>query len=208
MHELDELARLVSEGDEDESQKLVKQLITQVEPIRIINVLTQTMRVLGEEFERKEIFIPELLIASEALQKVMEIVEPYLGAECEVKKKTVVIGTVAGDLHEIGKNIVGIILKSTGYNVIDLGVDVSAGRFFETAEAVAAEAVALSSLMTSTMFGQRDFIELLKERGQRDKYIVLVGGAPINQRWADQIGADAYCEDAFKAVAYLDSILQ
>jgi corrinoid protein of di/trimethylamine methyltransferase len=168
--------------------------------------MTDGMRKMGELFDKKEIFLPELLLASDALMDVMAIVEPELCAGDQAKKKKVIMGTVAGDLHEIGKNLVCMVMKANGYDVIDLGGDVSVESFINTAEEQKADVIGMSSLMTTTMRVQKEVIDQLISENKRDKYKVMIGGAPINQRWADQIGADAYCENAFEVVKYLDSI--
>ncbi len=206
MKELDTLVNYVKKGEEEKAVSCVENIIGKVEPKIIIEALTKGMREMGEKFEKKEIFIPSLLIASDALLAVMEIVEPHLGSEDEEKKKVVVIGTVEGDIHEIGKNIVGIVLKAEGFDVIDLGTDVTPEQFISTAEEKNADIIGVSTLMTTTMEGQKKVIELLKAANKRDKYKVIIGGAPISQKWADKIGADAYCKDAFEGARYIKSL--
>lgn len=206
MENFKELVAFVANGDEENAVELTEKIIDNTDPVKIIDALTNMMRGLGEQFEKKEIFLAELLIASDALLAVMNIVEPYLKNDDNTKKKVVIIGTVAGDMHEIGKNIVGIVLKANGYNVIDLGSDVSVDEFICKAEETNADVIGLSSLMTTSMYEQKKLIELLKEQNSRDKYIVIVGGAPITQRWAEQIGADGYCEDAFKTISFLEKM--
>jgi methylmalonyl-CoA mutase cobalamin-binding domain/chain len=123
-----------------------------------------------------------------------------------MQRKTIVLGTVAGDIHEIGKNIVSIVLKAEGYNVIDLGTDVGTNAFLAAASERQASIIGLSTLMTTTMHVQQDLITELAERGERDRYFVIVGGAPVSRKWADRIGADAYCADAFSTAALLNSL--
>lgn len=204
MLELADLVELVKEGDDEGAVEVTREVLHKIEPKKIIEALTDGMREMGEQFEEKVIFLPELLIASEALLAVMAIVEPLLELDAkETEKKTVVIGTVAGDIHEIGKNIVCMVLKANSYNVVDLGKDVPAEKFISKAEESNAYAIGLSTLMTTTMQEQKKVIDLLVKDNKREKYKVLIGGAPVSQRWADEIGADFYCKDAFEAVKLL-----
>ena len=205
MQELSELATLVKKGEEDEAAEMARQIISSVKPKIIVNAMTCAMRELGMQFEKQEIFIPELLIAADALLAVMGVIEPYVEHSRE-KQRTVVIGTVAGDIHEIGKNIVSIVCKAEGFNVIDLGTDVPAQEFVDVAVKHGAEVIGLSTLMTTTMEVQREVIERLVSENIRERYKVLIGGAPTSQKWADEIDADAYCEDAFKGAAYINSL--
>ena len=205
MNDLDELAALVKEGEEEEAAAMAERLLKSVEPKEIVRALTLAMRELGKQFERREVFIPELLIASDALLAVMQVLEPSLQSGRETQM-TVVVGTVAGDVHEIGKNIVSVVLKAEGFNVLDLGTDVSAAEFVKTAGENRASVIGMSTLMTTTMDVQREAVELLVGENNRDRYQVIIGGAPVSQKWADEIGADAYCEDAFKGAAYVKSL--
>jgi len=205
MKELTELAVLVKNGDEIEAAEKARQIINAVDPSMIVMTLTVAMRELGEQFEKQEIFIPELLIAADALLEVMKIVEPHLQHSQE-QRKTVVIGTVAGDIHEIGKNIVSVVFKAEGFNVIDLGTDVSPRDYIDTAVKCGAEVIGMSTLMTTTMDVQKEVVERLVAENIRDRYKILIGGAPTSQRWANEIGADAYCQDAFKGAAYINSL--
>lgn len=205
MEELKSLVEFVKNGDDEQAIDLAKKLIKHNKPEEIISCLTEGMRELGDKFERKEVFLPELLIASDALMEVMKIVEPYLPIKKE-NKKTMIIGTVAGDIHEIGKNLVGVLCKAEGINVIDLGTDVAIRKFIDKAEEVSADVIGLSTLMTNTMKGQKEVVEQLIKEGKRDKFKVIIGGAPVSQRWADTIGADAYCKDAFEAAKYLRNL--
>lgn len=207
MEKLEQLFSFVENGDNEEAMTLTRELLNEgCIPTAIIETMTDGMRKLGDLFEKKEIFLPELLVASDALMDVMSIVEPMLVSGDQAKKKKVVIGTVEGDLHEIGKNLVCMVMKANGYQVIDLGGDVSREKFIDVAEKEKADVIGMSSLMTTTMKAQEELINDLKAQNIRDKYKVLVGGAPINQKWADQIGADGYCENAFEVVRYLDSL--
>jgi len=168
------------------------------------------IRELGESFHRMEIFLPELTLGADAMKAGVEVLEKALdeqGGRIE-KKAIVVIGTVEGDIHDIGKSVVATLLHANGYEVHDLGIDLPATRIIEAAESHGADVIALSALLSTTMLYQRDAIELLRNKGLRDKYYVLVGGAPVTQAWADEIGADGFSHDAFEAVEVLDSAMK
>jgi trimethylamine corrinoid protein len=152
------------------------------------------MKEVGERFARYEIYLPEMMMAAEAWEGAMQILEPKLLESGSELKKTgrVVIGTVKGDIHSIGKNIVGALLKMSGFEVFDLGVDVNASAFVTKAEEVGADIIAASALMSTTIPQQKSIIEHLEARGARGKYCVLVGGGSTSQEWADNIGADGY----------------
>lgn len=190
MEEVNKLIHFVKEGDDEQAVELAKNMVSRIDPNEIINGLTKGMRELGDQFEKKEIFLPELLIASDALMLVMDVVKPYITTDTKNTKK-IIIGTVKGDVHEIGKNIASIVFKAEGLNVIDLGVDVSPQKFIDKAEEMNADFIGLSTLMSTTMIKQKEVIELLIEQNKRRKYKVLIGGAPTSQKWADNIGADA-----------------
>ncbi len=168
------------------------------------------IRKLGEAFDRMEVFLPELTLGADAMKAGVAVIEKALNEQGGklTKKGIVVIGTVEGDIHDIGKSVVGTLLQANGYEVHDLGVDVPASRIIEAAESHKADAIALSALLSTTMLYQRDVIELLKNKGIRDKYLILVGGAPVTQAWADQIGADGFAHDAFAAVHLLDRLME
>jgi trimethylamine corrinoid protein len=156
----------------------------------------------GELWEQGEYFLPELISSAEAMKAAMAVLEPELDRRNIESRRggKVVIGTVEGDIHDIGKNLVASMLQAGGFEVHDLGADVKLERFIEKAEAVGAEIICLSALLTTTMTNQKQLIGLLREKGLRDKYKVLVGGAPASRKWADEIGADGYAENAVAAV--------
>lgn len=161
------------------------------------------IRELGEMYASGEIFVPELLCSAELMKKVTERIEENLGTSNVPRKGKLVIGTVQGDIHDIGKGIVCSIVKSNGIEVIDLGRDVPPQTFIDEAEACGADFIGSSALLTTTMTGQKKIEELLQEQGKRNRYKTLVGGAPVTTRWAEKIGADAYCEDASETVSVL-----
>jgi 5-methyltetrahydrofolate--homocysteine methyltransferase len=162
----------------------------------------------GRLFEIGEFYVPEMLIASRAMQSGLTLLEPYL-KEADVKSAgKVVIGTVKGDLHDIGKNLVAMMLKGAGFEIIDLGTDVAPEKFVETAREQGAQIVALSALLTTTMPSMKATIEAFTAAGLRDQVKVMIGGAPITQGYADQIGADGYSPDASRAIATAISLVQ
>lgn len=181
--------------------------------IDLVELLTEGfsagIKHLGDLFGRGEIFLPELIFAAEILKMVTSEIESKLGAGAISKKGLMVIGTVEGDVHDIGKSIVASLLKTSGIEVIDLGREVPAQVFVDKAKEYNADIVGSSALLTTTMSRQNEIEELLKKEGIRDKVITMIGGAPVTQSWADQIGADYYCEDAVESVRcaleYLDS---
>jgi trimethylamine corrinoid protein len=164
------------------------------------------IRELGEAFDRMEIFLPQLMLGSDALKAGMAVLEEAItaGGGKIQSKGVVVVGTVEGDIHDIGKTVVAALLQANGYTVHDLGVEVPASRFIEAAESRKADIIAMSALLSTTMLYQRDVIELLTNKALRDKYFTLVGGAPVTQAWADEIGADGYARGAYEAVQLLD----
>ena len=162
----------------------------------------------GELWEQGDYFLPELISSAEAMKAAMAVLEPELDRK-KIEARTggkVVIGTVEGDIHDIGKNLVASMLQAGGFEVFDLGADVKLERFVEKAEAVGAQIICLSALLTTTMTNQKRLIGLLRDRGLRDKYKVLVGGAPASLKWADEIGADGYAENAVAAVKLVRTI--
>lgn len=161
----------------------------------------------GELFESGQIFIPGLVTSAAAMEKATEIINAAIPAKTDTLQGRVVVGTVEGDMHDIGKTIVVALLKANGFEVIDLGRDVAAGRFIEEAEKFGADIIGSSTLLTTTMPVQRELEEELARRGLREKYKTVVGGAPVTQRWADRIGADAYARDANDGVKKIKNLL-
>jgi corrinoid protein of di/trimethylamine methyltransferase len=205
------LCKAVESGNTSEAEDITRKLLNEgKEPLEMIAVLTETMNKLGELFARLEIFLPQLIFAGEALKAVVDILRPKImeTGEQSVPKCKVVIGVVSGDLHEIGKNIVKLMLETNGFEVKDLGYDVDSLNFIKEAEAMGADIIGASSLMTTTMPGQKEIIELLKAKGIRDRFKVVIGGAPTGKEWAGQIGADLWCEDATSAPRMMAELLQ
>ncbi len=210
----DLLARITESivGGEPESVVALtrKALESGLQPLEIINQgLVAGMNIAGERFTRGEFFLPHLLIAAKGMQGAMELLEPELGARQQVHEAvgTVVIGTVLGDIHEIGKSLVGTMLSANGFKVYDLGVDVPKEDFVARVKETGADLLGLSALLTTTMIGQREVIEAIVQAGIRDQVKVIVGGAPVSQAWADEIGADAYAANAMDAVEVARRVL-
>jgi corrinoid protein of di/trimethylamine methyltransferase len=204
------ISEAVVDGDGDALVEEIKNIIDGSDPLEIIRKgMMPGLKKVGDAFGAGDIFLPEMLMSAEAFQEGMKIIEPKLIAEGKTVEKTgtVVFGTVLTDIHEIGKNIVITLMKTHGFDVIDLGANVSPTKFVEQAEAKSADIIAMSSLMTTTMTYQKDVVDYLKEKGLRDKYIVLVGGGPVNPEWAEQIGADGTSDSAVGAVEVAERLI-
>jgi len=203
----------IFEGILDGNSKLVVETIglaieNGVAPAQILNEgMIAAMAEVGRLFEEGEYFVPEMLIAARAMQKGLEVLKPYLSEDDVQSPGKVVIGTVKGDLHDIGKNLVAMMLEGAAFEVIDLGTDVSPERFIEAAKSNNAQLIAMSALLTTTMPNMKVTIEAIKAAGIRDNVKVMIGGAPITQTYADQIGADGFAEDASRAVVKAKSLL-
>jgi 5-methyltetrahydrofolate--homocysteine methyltransferase len=179
------------------------------DPGDILNgAMIAAMAEVGRRFEAQEFFVPEMLIAARAMKEGLAILKPYL-IEADIEPVgTVILGTVKGDLHDIGKNLVGMMFEGAGFEVLDLGVDVSPERFVDAVREHQPRFVGLSALLTTTMPGMRATIEALQEAGLRDQVTVMVGGAPLTQPFADQIGADLYAPDASSAASRAKALLE
>lgn len=199
----------VIKGDADTVRELTAQAIEEgVPPGELLHeALIGAMEEVGARFERREYFVPQMLVAARAMKTGMGVLQPALVGDEAEPAGTVVMGTVEGDLHDIGKNLVALMLEGAGFRVIDLGVDVAPERFLEAIREEGAQAVGMSALLTTTMFNMKASIEHLVEAGLRDEVIVMVGGAPVTQRYADDVGADLYAADASVAVRRLRQAL-
>lgn len=209
MADLKALAEAVISGNQQEAVRLTQEAIDEgVGAGAILNDgLVAGMAVVGAKFKANEFYVPEVLIAARAMKSAMELLRPLLADSGVAPRGVVAIGTVRGDLHDIGKNLVAMMLEGGGYQVVDLGVDVSPEKFVEAVQAHSAQIVGLSALLTTTMPAMKDTIEALKEAGVRDEVAVLIGGAPVTQDYADEIGADAYAPDAASAVDKANELL-
>jgi 5-methyltetrahydrofolate--homocysteine methyltransferase len=194
------LAEAVIKGDPNVAVAITKQAIAEKMPAeKILNEgLIAGMDVIGERFKSNEVYIPEVLIAARAMKMAMAVLEPELVKAGVKPVGKLVIGTVQGDLHDIGKNLVAMMMKGAGFEVIDLGVDVASEKFIERAKAAGAQLVGMSTLLTTTMPGMEKTLKAIKGAGLKAK--VMIGGAPVTQSYADKIGADGYAPDAASAV--------
>ncbi|MEG1603210.1 MAG: corrinoid protein [Cloacibacillus sp.] len=204
-----QIQQYMVDGEGDAAVALVNELLAKGTPAQdIMTGLTDEMGELGKKFENFEVFLPDLMIAGDAFMQIMDVLKEHLvAAPGDKKAATVIIGTVKGDYHDIGKNIVGIVLQANGFNVIDLGADVDPVAYLDAARKEKADVVGLSALMTTTMPGQEEFIKMIKDSGDKGKYLVCVGGAPTSVEWAERIGADVWSFDAFECAAKLKKLL-
>lgn len=178
-----------------------------VSPEVIINEgLTAGMKIVGEKYSTKEYFIPDMLASAEAVGAAMDILKPLLESSNIVTKGKFLIATVKGDLHDIGKNIVAIMLKGSGYDVVDMGIDVGKEKVIDMVRSESPQYLGLSALLTTTMLEMDAVIKALKENNLRDNIKILIGGAAVSDEYAKEIGADVYCIDAFHAVKWLDGL--
>lgn len=198
---IQEISEYLQKGKAKNVKALVQQALDEnMDPKEILNDgLLSGMMAIGTKFKNNEVFVPEVLVAARAMNAGLAILEPKLVEVGNEPVGKAVIGTVKGDLHDIGKNLVVMMLKGAGFEIHDLGVDVEPAAYIEKAETVGADIICMSALLTTTMPNMQALVEQLKERNLRDKYIVMVGGAPVNESFAQQIGADFYTPDAASA---------
>lgn len=208
----EEIKEKIFEWDEEGLKNTCKTAIeTNVAtPVELLKIIGNVMEIVGKKFEDEEYFLPELIIASNTVKTAIdEVLDPAikaLGKERETLGK-IVIGTVEGDVHSIGKDLVSSFLFSSGFDVYNLGVEVPAVKFIEKAEEIGAIVIGLSSLLTMSMEAQREVIEELKSRGLRDKYKVIIGGSPTSEDWSEEIGADGWADDAIETVLLVKKLL-
>lgn len=209
MPDLKQLHDAILTGDAKTAKSVTEQaLAAGVAPLKIVQeYMVPAMAEVGRRFECNEYFVPELLLAARAMKGALELIRPLLIASGERPTGRVAIGTVKGDLHDIGKNLVAAMLEGGGYEVIDLGVNVTPEQFVAAVKEKGANIVALSALLTTTMPSMKTTIEALKQAGVRDQVKVLIGGAPITQRYADEIGADGFGESAAGAVGLAKQVM-
>lgn len=199
---LEKLRAGVIAGDEKIVRETAQEAIEKnMEPIKIVKKgLIPAIREVGEKFEKMEIFLTGMMMSADAMKAGMNVVLQKIPKDKIPKRGTVVVGTVKGDIHEIGKNILTALLTAAGFEVHDLGCDVQASAFISKAEEVSADIIAASALMTTTLPSQKDVLDYLNFAGKRNKYLVLVGGGPTTAEWAEEIGADGYAENAADGV--------
>ena len=207
MADLKALSEAIIKGDQNTAVEVTKAALAEGTAAESVlnDGLVAGMDVIGSRFKKNEVYIPEVLIAARAMKSAMEILEPELAKAGVEPVGKFVVGTAQGDLHDIGKNLVAMMLKGAGFEVIDLGVDVSAEKFVEQAREAGAQLIGISALLTTTMPGMEKTIQALKEAGVPAK--VMIGGAPVTQDYADKIGADGYAADAASAVDLAKSLV-
>lgn len=198
---VEEISEYLQKGRGKNVKNLVQQALDEgIDPKVILNDgLLAGMMVVGGKFKREEVFVPDVLVAARAMNMGITVLEPKLAAAGNEPVGKAVIGTVKGDLHDIGKNLVTMMMKGAGFEIYDLGVDVEASAFIDKAEEVGADIICMSALLTTTMPSMKEVIDLMEERGVRDKYTVMIGGAPVTDDFAKEIGADYYTADATSA---------
>jgi corrinoid protein of di/trimethylamine methyltransferase len=203
MPELKRLFEAILDGDAKTAVAVTKEALSEgLRPMELISgYMIPAMDEVGLRFEREEYFVPELLLSGRAMKGALDLLRPLLAASGVEPVGRVVIGTVKGDLHDIGKNLVASMLEGGGFEIHDLGADVHPDRFIEAVKATKADIVALSALLTVTMPSMKTTIEAIKQAGIRDQVRIMIGGAPVTRQFADEIGADGYSENASAAVA-------
>lgn len=209
MSNLEELAKHVIDGKPDPARDVTRKLLDEgVAPEIVLNqALTTAMDRVGELYDTQEYFLPEMMASAQAMQAAMALLRPLLSASSTKPAATAILGTVRGDLHDIGKNIVGMMLEGAGLDVIDLGADVAPETFAESVKMHAPDIVGMSALLSTTVPMMRSTMEVLTETGVRDQVKVIIGGPPTSVAYAEEIGADAYAPDASQAVKKVRSLL-
>jgi trimethylamine corrinoid protein len=209
MNLVEELRKSILNFDENGSKEIAKKIVEAgMDPIQAIERgLVPGIREIGDKFEKGELFLPHLVIAADIAKSAIDILLPSSSSKAKISKGKVVLGTVEGDLHDIGINIVSSMLTAAGFEVHNIGKDRPVKDFIEKAQSIGADIIGVSSLMTVTMPEQRKLIDELKDRGLRDKFKVMVGGGPVTMEWAKEIGADGYGRDASDAVRVAMNLL-
>lgn len=209
----EQLKELVEEWDEDGLKDLCRSVLDNREASaeELLEIIGNLMKFIGSQFENEEIFLPDLIGAAGVVKTVIDdVLDPAIRASGSEKKTLgkIVIGTVESDVHSIGKDLVASFLFSNGFDVYNLGVEVTANEFINKAEEIGAKIIGMSSLLTMSMGFQRQVIEELKKRGLREKYMVIVGGAPTTEEWSEQIGADGWADDAIETVNLVKKLIE
>jgi len=200
----------ILEGNVDQARELATQSLEMgISPLTVINDgMTPAIREVGDRFGRGEMFLPEMVVSADAMQAALEILEPQFEGDQGSKKGKVLIGTVKGDIHDIGKNIVIALLKVNGYEVIDIGRDVASTEFVDKAIELNVDVIGLSGLLTTSLPMMRDIIQMLDDDGVRERFKVIIGGGPTSQEYADSIGADGYGKTAYNAVELCNQMIK
>ncbi len=210
---LDDIAQAVIKGNikvEKKADELVREALDQGIPVGDVleKGLISGMSYIGERFKKNEVYVPEVLIAARAMKAGMAILKPLLEESDIEAKGTVIIGTVKGDLHDIGKNLVAMMLEGAGYNVIDAGIDVSPEKFIEAAKDIDGAVIAMSALLTTTMPQMKTVVDAIKGSDISNKVKTVIGGAPVTQKYADEISADGFAPDAASAVDKVKELIE
>jgi methylmalonyl-CoA mutase cobalamin-binding domain/chain len=203
-----ELAQALENFEEDRVLEMVEKQLDSGKPAReILSELKKGMDLVGEKYSAKEYFLADLVMAAEIFKESMEIIEPKLEVSKEEGMETVVIGTVQGDLHDIGKNIMVALLKNDGFSVYDLGTDVPPEEFIRVVKRERAQVLGLSGILTMSVDIMKETVELLKKEGLRDKVMVIIGGLPVDEKWNEIVGADAWTQDAYEGLILIKDFL-
>ena len=209
MSKIQEVATAVERGKSKKVAGLVQEALDSgATAPEILNAMIDSMTVVGDKFTKNEIFVPEMLVAARAMQKGVEVLKPLLVGDNAVSAGKMIMGTVAGDLHDIGKNLVKMMMDGAGIEMVDLGVDVPEEKFVEKAEEIGADIVCLSALLTTTMPAIETTIKAFEDKGIKDKYIFMIGGAPVSEEYAKHVHADYYTTDAAAAADVAKKVLQ
>jgi methylmalonyl-CoA mutase cobalamin-binding domain/chain len=194
--QLETLEKYIADIEPTKAEDLVREIVADVDPTEVIHAITRALEIVGKKFQDGDYYLTELVMAGEITKSILAIIEPYMQTEEQGPKITIVVGTVAGDLHDLGKNIFVTFAKSAGFNVIDLGTDVSVDRYIETIKKENARVLGLSCLLTATDKELGNVIQALKKEKLRDKVMVIIGGAAVTEELVKQIGGDAFAPDA------------
>lgn len=209
---LEKLSKAVIDGSEDEAKKAAQEAIdAKIDPlVAIKNGLAKGIDVVGKKFHKFEIFLPEVILAADAMKAGIGVLRPHMSAESMASaiRGKVVIGTVFGDIHDIGKNLVAVMLEAGGFEIYDLGCDVPSDKFVEKAKEVKADIIAMSSLMVTSMYYQKDVTDFLRDSGQAENYWIMVGGGPVTPEWTKEIEADGYGKFADDAVEVARTLME
>lgn len=206
---LSDAKKAIREADQDKAEEIAEKAIAEgIDPVELLEEgFVAGIVEVGMLFEEEKIFLPELMLSAKAMKKATEICNKAIPKERAKQKGKVVLGTVEGDIHDIGKSIVESFLSASGFEVYDLGRDVKAKDFIDKAVEVDADVIAASALLTTTMPKQQELVDELKKAALRDRFKTIIGGAPVDQKWADEIGADAYAEDAAGAAQKIKELI-